>query len=127
MSAALDEAGLGVFQSLAGPWNRACIDRDWDALLELCTDDVVFMPPGESSVSGKGLRAWLDASPPIKSMNWEIENADMAGELAVLRGPLTQALEMDGAIVDVRIKYCDVLRRGKDGKWRFACVIWNET
>ena len=22
-------------------------------------------------------------------------------------------------------KYCDVMRRGNDGRWRFALIIWN--
>ena len=127
MSATLSEAELEVFQSLSGPWNGACISRDWDALLELCTDDIVFMPPGESSVSGEGLRPWLDAFPSIKSIEWEIESADMSGDLAVIRGPISQVLEKDGATIDFSGKYCDVLRKGDDGKWRFACVIWNET
>ena len=40
-------------EALVAPWVQACLDRDWDALLALCTDDGVFAPPGALSVSGE--------------------------------------------------------------------------
>jgi uncharacterized protein (TIGR02246 family) len=127
MSSTLSEADLELFRALRGPWNRAWLERDWDAMLDLCTDDMVFMPPGEQPVSGEGLRPWCDAFPTMKSIDWEIEHAEMAGDLAVLRGPVTLVLEKDGETINFNGKYCDVLRRGEDGTWRFACIIWNES
>ena len=34
-------------------WISQCLDRDWDALVERLTDDVVFLPPDEPAVIGK--------------------------------------------------------------------------
>jgi ketosteroid isomerase-like protein len=29
------------------PWTKAALDRNWDAMISMCTNDVVFAPPGE--------------------------------------------------------------------------------
>lgn len=107
------------------PWNRACLERDWDALLGMCTDDVVFMPHGEPQVEGDAVRPWLDAFPEIKAMTWSIEHLEAAGDLAVLRGPVKQTLVIDGEAQQVDAKFCDLARREGDGRWRIATVIWN--
>ena len=59
--------------ALVAPWVQACLDRDWDALLALCTDDVVFAPPGEPSVSGEeSLKTWLDDFPVMTAFEFSL-------------------------------------------------------
>ena len=60
------------------PWCKACLDRDWDGLLGMCTDDVVFAPPGEPRVSGNGLRAWLEAYPVMKALDFTFDHIDVS-------------------------------------------------
>ena len=114
-------AGAAI-QEIIEPWNRAVIDRDWDALLSMCTDDIIFMPPGEHSVSGDGVVPWLDAFPTVKSMFWDIDDVQQSGPLATVRGSVRETFEIDGEEVHFDGKYCDVFRRGDDGKWRFSLV-----
>ena len=59
MSQVIDGTGLTADDLLAirgtfEAWRDACVRSDWDALLGMCTDDIVFLPPGESTVEGAG-------------------------------------------------------------------------
>ena len=118
-------SAASALQELIGPWNQACLERDWDALLSMCTDDIVFMSPGEAPVTGDAVRPWLDSSPIMKSMWWEVSDTEESGDLAVARGPVKETLEIEGEEVLFDGKYCDVLRRGADGTWRLSMVMWS--
>ena len=115
-----------TIRSFVAPWSQACVDRDWDALLAMCTDDVVFSPPGEPKVSGSGVRTFLEAFPVIKAFNWGFDDIDVSGDLAVGVGWGKMIVEAEGQDASMNFKFADVFRRGDDGSWRFAHVIWNE-
>lgn len=118
-----DEAQI---RSLIAPWIHSCIERDWDALLAICSDSVVFAPPGEPQVSGRdAIRTWLDAFPVIKAFSFDFENVELSGPLAVAIGAGSMSVEIDGEQLDMSIKFSDVLRKQPDGTWRFTHVIWN--
>lgn len=114
-----------AIEDLIQPWIRACVDRDWDALLAMCTEDIVFMPPGDSLVTGAGVRPWLESFPVVKDMSWRIDRMEDMGDVALLRGPVRQILEIDGRDEEFDGKYFDVMRRTPDGTWRFDLIIWN--
>jgi len=114
-----------AIEQMVEPWNRACLARDWDALLGMCTEDVVFMPSGAPPVSGKELRPWLEEFPEITRMSWSIAAIEEAGDLAFIRGPVRQTLVQDGETIEFDGKYCDLARRGSDGRWRFAVIMWS--
>jgi len=107
------------------PWRKACLDRNWDALLAMCTDDVVFAPPGESQVSGSKIRPWLEAFPVMKAFDFNFDRVDVSGDLATATGSGTWTLDVNGEDVSANFKFADVFRRGSDGSWRYAHVIWN--
>jgi ketosteroid isomerase-like protein len=112
-------------RDLIEPWTRACLQRDWDALLSMCNDDIIFLPPGAPAVTGEAVRPWLDTFPNIREMAWSVTKIDQDGDTAWLHGPVTQTLEIDGQTVRFDGKYTDVMRRGRDGGWRFSIIIWN--
>lgn len=117
---------LAAVQNLIQPWCQAGVDGDWDKLLSMCTDDVVFMPHGAPPVSGDALRPWLDSFPKITAMSWDVDALEEAEDIAFLRGSVQQTLETEDGVYQVDGKYCDLMRREADGQWRFAVVIWNE-
>jgi ketosteroid isomerase-like protein len=118
------DATATILASIA-PWTKACLDRDWDALLAMCTNDVVFAPPGEPMVSGNKIRPWLEAFPVMKVFNFNFDRVDVGGDLATAVGSGTWTLELNGRDVSASFKFADVFRRGSDGSWRYAHVIWN--
>ena len=124
-NSALAPEDVAAINDLIEPWNEAVMQKDWDAALGMCTDDMVFMPPDGLSVRGDEVRPWVEAFPTVKSMWWNIEDIHGLGDLACIRGSVKETLEVDGAEVLTDGKYCDVVRKGADGKWRFAIIIWN--
>ena len=124
--AQLQPDAAATIRGFVAPWTQACLDRNWDALLTMCTDDVVFSPPGEPKVSGAGVRTWLEAFPVIKEFNWDFDDINVSGDLAVGVGWGKMDVEVEGQDASMAIKFADVFRRGDDGSWRFVHVIWNE-
>lgn len=114
-----------LIRDTQAPWKEAALARDWDAMLDMCTDDMVFMPPGEPSVSGDDLRPWLESFPVIREFDTDFEDVVVSGELAVAMGSVRMSLEIDGERVPFDGKFTDVFRKGADGTWRYRRVIWN--
>jgi ketosteroid isomerase-like protein len=114
-----------TIRGFVAPWTRAGVDRDWDALLDLCTDDVAFSPPGEPQVSGGDVRPWLETFPVIKAFDWDFDDIQISGDLATGSGAGIMTVEMDGEDVALNLKFVDIFRRMDDGSWRFAHIIWN--
>ena len=118
-----DSAAIRAFIE---PWRRSAIDRDWDAMLAMCTYDVVFSPPGEPKVFGAALRPWLEAYPIIKEFDLGFDKIEVSGGLAIGVGWGKMTVETEGQEASLNIKFADAFRRGEDGAWRFSHVIWNE-
>ena len=125
MGAEMTPDDVAAIHELIEPWNAACIQRDWTKLLSMCTDDMIFMPPDGPSAKGKELMPWLEALPNIKAMWWNIEQIVGNSNAASVRGQVRQKLEIEGVEEKFEGKYTDVLRKGSDGAWRFASIIWN--
>src|SRR5947208_15716358 len=120
----LSSADVSAIRALREPWIKACLKRDWNSLLRMCTDDVIFMPPNEAAVQGANARPWLDNFPIIKTMDWDIEHVEGNGDLAWLRGWVKMTLDVSGQQIRFNGKYADVCRK-QSGSWRFAAVMWN--
>ena len=113
-------------EALVAPWVQACLDRDWDALLALCTDDVVFAPPGEPSISGEeSLKNWLDAFPVMTEFEFSFDQIDESDDLAVGFGTGSMTVEMGDDTASMTIKFADVFHRQAHGGWLYSHVIWN--
>ena len=112
-------------RSTIAPWSKACLDRDWDALLALCTEDFVISGPGGPKVTGDAVRAWLDDYPIIKSMDFDFDRIEVSGDLAVANGSGTSVLEVDGQEATETFDFTDVFRRDLDGIFRYSTVTFN--
>jgi ketosteroid isomerase-like protein len=115
---------VSAIRATAAPWCEAGIDRNWDALLAMCTSDVVFAPPGEPSVSGSKLKPWLEAFPVMKDFRFSFDGIEVSGDLATGVGRGAWTLDINGQDVSATFKFADVFKRSPQG-WRYAHVIWN--
>jgi ketosteroid isomerase-like protein len=114
----LTTADAAALRALIAPWTAACLRQDWDSLLQMCTDDIIFMPPNAPAAQGGAVRQWLEGFPPISGMAWDIEHMEGAGDLAVLRGWVTMTLDVNGE--QVRFQASDIV---VSGAWAMVDAI----
>ncbi len=107
------------------PWRQACLDRDWDALLAMCTENVVISGPGDPSVSGDTLRPWLESYPIIKTMEVNFDSIEISGDLAAVRGSGGMLLEVEGQEVPEIFDFIDIFRKDGSGTWLYSAINFN--
>ena len=102
-----------------------CLDRDWDALVERLTDDVVLLPPDEPTVIGKAAAAeFFEAFPVMTAFSAGIAGADGRADYAALRGPFDMTVETEDGEVRMVGKWMATYRK-EGGRWRLATDCWN--
>lgn len=107
------------------PYTQACLDRDWDALLAMCTEDIVFSGPGEPKVTGDAVRPWLENYPVIKAFTFDFDRIEVSGDLAAANGSGSMLLEVEGQEVTSEIDFTDVFRKDQRGTWLYSSVTYN--
>ncbi len=128
-TATLPSVDVEAIKSTGKLWSEACIARDWDALLSLCSEDVVFLPPEEPAVAGKQVKSWLENYPEIRSFAVEFDHVEGQDHLAVAHGRFTMSVVPAGAPTPMTVagKFSDTFRKDARGKWLYTCVIWNSS
>jgi uncharacterized protein (TIGR02246 family) len=125
-----DEAAI---RALHAEWGAAARRRDVAAILELVTDDCVFLMPGAPPIIGKNavrvvyaqmFERWKDADIRQDSVIDEIE---VAGNWAFWRGSDTIAISPPGGPPMRASGYGMGIVRREGGRWRFARGINNMT
>ena len=102
-----------------------CLDRDWDALVERLTDDVVFMPPDEPAVIGKAAVAdFMEAFPTMTQFSSSIKSADGRADHAAARGSFDMTVETEDGETRMVGKWLGTFRK-EGGRWRIATDCWN--
>ncbi len=125
-TASITDQDIATIRAMRDPWIDACLERDWDALLAICTQDVAFLPPNEPITEGQAAgRAYLEAYPKMTAFTFEFTHIDGRGDLATARGPFSITAELEDGEVTMNGKFVDTFRKQDDGSWRFHEVIWN--
>ena len=103
---------------------------DADRVAECYTDDVVFLPPGETPLVGKGTineryRKLFERT--RLEIGGDLEEVTIDGNLAFGRGwTAGRAVpRADGPTSTIRDQFLMVFQRGTDGQWRIARLVWN--
>ena len=107
------------------PWINACLERDWDALLAMCTEDIVFSPPSDPKVTGDAVRPWLEGYPIIKSLLFDFDRLEISGDLAVANGSGSMMIEVDGQEDSLVFEFTDTFRKNRHGTWLYSSVTFN--
>lgn len=119
------EAGLASFIDAPNPEAGA------SAYLALHTDDAVLMYPGMPAIQGhESIKAFiLDFCQKYRFEfpEWETDELSVREDLAIHRfhGVAILIPRGGGEAVHRDSKYLDVLRRGRDGRWRVAIHMFN--
>jgi uncharacterized protein (TIGR02246 family) len=124
------KADEDAIRRLSDDWASAVKAKDLDRILDMVTDDVVFLPPGAPEVRGKPAVAEL-YSGLFARFNVEqtptLDEVRVAGEWAFAWGAdeVRATPVSGGPATHARGKAMTILRRGIDGAWRFARGINN--
>ena len=118
---------LSTIRSSSLEFSKHMLARDFDALVQLYTDDVVFMPPNHPVVEGQdGLRKWFDSFPKASAFSLSIRDIGGYGDVAYVWGHATMTLHSEGgAGVEEAMKYVEVRKKQADGSWLLAVDLFN--
>ena len=112
-----------AIRELVDSWFKASRSGDLATVLDLMTDDVVFMVPGRQPF---GKEAFAAASEGMKNVRIEgssdIEELRVLGDWAYLRSHLKVTMAMPGGDAPMRRSghTLTILRKEPDGRWRLA-------
>jgi ketosteroid isomerase-like protein len=114
-------------QMYENEWGAAAMQRDWDALLGLCTDDFVYLPHEHPVLHGKAaVRGFLDGFPRITSFEQTLDAVSGTPDLAMTRGHFTLTMQVEGQAISGTGKFLGSASR-QGGKWltNAACFNWD--
>jgi uncharacterized protein (TIGR02246 family) len=111
-----------AIRNLIGTWMEATRDGNLDTVLNLMTEDVVFMVPGREPF---GKEAFAAASREMEGVRIEgtseIRELKVLGDWAYVRGYLQVVMTSPAGNTVSRSGYTlTILRKEPDGKWRLA-------
>ena len=129
MSEASERAQQAIM-ALQQQWLEHELAGDMVAVLALCVDDVVWLPPNEPALRDKSaVAAWLAVPPENRIGRIEIRNVHIEGSggLAYKVADFTTWLDTSGQASDepVRGSHLWVLREVSPEQWRVAVVAWS--
>lgn len=112
-------------RELVATWMAATRAGDVDTVLDLMTDDVVFLLPGRAPMRkaefAAAARAQAGAQAPTIAGRSEIREVQVCGEWAFLWSHLeVQVTPPDGAPATKRAGHTLTVLRKQDGRWRLA-------
>jgi uncharacterized protein (TIGR02246 family) len=111
-----------AIRELIATWMAASRAGDYDAVLGLMTDDVVFMVPGREPFGKQAFAAASKGMPGLRIEGTsDIVELEVLGGWAWLRNRLTVTMTPPGGAPTTRAGYAlTILRKEPDGKWLLA-------
>src|SRR5687768_16460926 len=99
-------------------WVAEGLARDWDRLLGICAQDLVYMPPDHSALRGHAaFRGWLEQFPTIVKLTQRVEQVDGQTNLGVVRATLNATVEVGGQHLENTGKVLAWFEKGASGTW----------
>ena len=119
MSAGEDKRQI---RKLIDAWIAASNARNLPALMDMMTDDVVFMTPGRAPFGKAEFAADVERMKGVAiDARAEVQEIEVSGALAYIRNHIRVELTSSGQAPKRMSGYAmSVLRRGDDGRWRIA-------
>ena len=109
-------------RKLIGSWIAASNARDLPALMDMMTDDVVFMTPGRAPFGKAEFAADVERMKGVSiDARVEVQEIEVFGPRAYVRNHIRVELTSPGQAPKRMSGYAmSVLRKEADGRWRIA-------
>jgi uncharacterized protein (TIGR02246 family) len=119
LSAGEDERQI---RKLIESWIAASNARDLPALMDMMTDDVVFMTPGRAPFGKAEFAADVGRMKSVAiDARVEVQEIEVFGSRAHIRNHIQVELTSPGQAPKRMSGYAmSILRKGNDGRWRIA-------
>ena len=119
MSAGEDERQI---RKLIESWIAASNARDLPALMDMMTDDVVFMTPGRAPFGKAEFAAGVGRMKSVAiDARVQVQEIEVFGPRAYIRNHIQVELTSQGQPPRRMSGYAmSILRKGNDGRWRIA-------
>ena len=120
----IDQASLAdddrVIREVVEKWMTASKVGDTATVLDLMTDDVIFMTPGREPFGKDAFRASSEAVRDVDiDGRAETLEVEVLGDTAWIRNRLNLRMTRPGGLPQQRSGYTlTVLKKSEDGKWR---------
>jgi ketosteroid isomerase-like protein len=125
----LSEEDVAAIQALDNSWAEAELAGNWNGVGAVMAEDVVLMPPGMPTMTGRAaFLEWAESQDmsfsEVTATAVEIEGQD---GLAYLRGTYSQTYTVGGVPEPISMtgKHLAILRKQPDGSWLVTVWIWN--
>ena len=128
----LSRADLDAVKAARQAYVDAWLANDANAVMATLTDDAILLPHhGADPVIGTAaIREWwfpTDGSPTtVTHLENTVTGVEGQGNMGVLWGLTELVWEYEGITNSNGGNYLSVVRKGDDGTWRLARLIWND-
>ena len=111
-----------AIREVVATWMRASQAGDVETVLDLMTDDVIFLVPGRPPF---GKEAFAAASASMKGVEFDgtsdVQEIQISGDWAYLRNHIDVTMTPPGGAAVRRSGHTlSIMRKGPDGRWRLA-------
>jgi len=126
------EKDIAAIHELEDEFLAAHAFNDGVKLAYFYTDDALLIPPDEPIVRGKqAIAEWYEnefkKAPPIENPEVTLEDIEVCGNLAFIRGDFILKFESETADKPIiqNLRFISIWQRQPDDTWKFYCDIWN--
>ena len=125
----LSDMDINAIKSVCSSISRTALEGDWDALVQLFTEDLVALPPNSAPIRGRAaFKTMIESfNPNFTDHRIELRDIDGYGDIAYAWGNYTETFSVNAApepITDVA-KLMFIFRKQPDGSWLVAVEMWN--
>jgi len=128
--APLSDEDMAAIKAIGPALDKACLALDWSALVELMTEDVLFMNPNSPAIQGCAVVKESYESQGFTAVTEHrhvLHEVGGYGDIAYARGTYEVAFSLEGVDEPVKDngKTLLILRKQSDGSWLIAIFSYS--
>ena len=124
----LADEDVAAIKALGNAIDELGLAGDWDAFVNMFTDDLLMMPPNAPAIKGRTTYfTWImSMSFTMTESNFEFNEINGYGDLAYATATYTETFSIAGVEEPIydEGKILTILRKQPDGFWLFSRWMW---